>query len=256
MANPMRNNLMSMTDLMSVDELFDLQIPPNLSEIEKAEYAQRLVNQMGKAVAKMNQTHLLIGGMLFFAKETKIFKAYASHVKTWNDFIREIDIGINVAQANHMIRVFTRFGRQLRNDPTRRRIPFSRLLMIIPLCTGPDETEDWLNKADTLPHQAFLDEVREAKGMQPTDTCLHPDESMTKWVKCGVCHKWLRCDDSADWQATIPERITARFRMMSTSSEVSPGPGINISPAPSTTVTAPEWSTSVSVVELNRRARR
>jgi hypothetical protein len=80
------------------------------------------------------------------------------------------------------------FGRALRERNVQ--VPIRKLVIIAPYGKG-DQTEEWLEKAISLPSGALEDEIREQRGLPPTDGCDHPAGTMEVWTRCGRCGKWL-----------------------------------------------------------------
>lgn len=74
--------------------------------------------------------------------------------------------------------------------------PISRIIKLNSLQIPEEQKLDWLHKALTLPPPAFADEIREAKGQQPRDTCDHSDITWG-WGRCNKCGKWLRNNNSS-----------------------------------------------------------
>lgn len=157
---------------------------------DKVKAIRELTAELGNSVAQIDMLYLKIGALLAFIKEKKLYIFYASHTETWRDYLKEIDLGIGVSQADHYIRVFKTFGTELKG----RRIAFKRLLLIHPLCKDEESKERFLELAEHTPWQGLQATVRESQGKIPADACDHPLGSRGKFERCSLCGAWIKCD--------------------------------------------------------------
>lgn len=169
----------------------------SLNKKEKAKFCFRTVqvlesigNEAGyyaeiRAVGKINQMWREVGKLLEIIHISKLYKSYSSDVKTWSEFIKSIDIGIGVSEADHLRRVSRVFELYLEG----RNIKFKRLLDILPVVNDRNRDE-LLNAAEHLPFEEFNHKIRELKSVKTTDACEHPETE--PWAKCIKCGQFLK----------------------------------------------------------------
>jgi hypothetical protein len=154
----------------------------------KVDQATMAVRELVKCAEAIDMAYLHMGKMLLFIKENELYKYYSEHTQTMSSFLREIDIGIGVSQADHYIRVYKTFGDKLEG----RKISFKRLLLIHPLVGGSETIDHLLDMAAILPLRALNDEIRERQGRTPSDSCAHPTDAIKTFCKCSICGQWLK----------------------------------------------------------------
>ena len=156
----------------------------------KTDQACMAVAELTRCCQEIDMRYLHLGKMLLYVRENELYKAYSEHTQTMSAFLREIDIGIGMSQADHYIRVYKTFGEKLEG----RKIAFKRLLLIHPMVKDDLSLVYWLNKAEELPLVALSDEIKESQGKTPTDGCCHPTDEIETHFRCGLCGAWLRRD--------------------------------------------------------------
>lgn len=98
-------------------------------------------------------------------------------------FTSEFNIGLST--AHNLMDIWELF----KNLPIKQvsQAGYTRLTKIIPIVRSlPIEgREEWLEKAITLPNNAFENEIKEAKGKIPSDTCEHEYRLLYICKNCG-----------------------------------------------------------------------
>ena len=155
---------------------------------EKHIAIRELTGELGNSVGQIDLLYLKIGALLAFIKEKKLYTFYASHTETWRDYLKEIDIGIGVSQADHYIRVFRTFGQELEG----RRIAFKRLLLIHPLCKDDESRNRLMDIAEHTPWPGLQATIASEKGKTPPDACDHPLDKRSEFWRCGLCGVWIK----------------------------------------------------------------
>ena len=163
----------------------------NMNEITdklKTDDVFRVVEELTRVAQGVDMAFLMLGKLLAHVKENELYRYYSEHTQTMSAFLRELDIGIGMSQADHYIRIYKTFGEKMEG----RKIAFKRLLLIHPLVKDEPTLTYWLDKADCMPLKALGDEIREKQGKTPTDACEHPQEKIKAHYRCGVCGAWLK----------------------------------------------------------------
>jgi hypothetical protein len=155
--------------------------------VTKTDMACHAVEELTKCAHLTDIAYLKMGAVLAEVKDQELYKAYSEHTQTMSAFLREIDIGIGLSMAEHLIRIFRKFGERMNG----RTIAFKRLLLISPLVTDDESADKWLGLCETLPLKALTDEIRERSGKVATDACEHPREAWQEHFRCSICNQWL-----------------------------------------------------------------
>ena len=156
----------------------------------KTEMACMAVAELTRITQAVDAGYLMLGKLLLHVKTEELYKHYSEHTQTMSAFLREIDLGIGLSQADHYIRMYKTFGEHMEG----RKIAFKRLLLIHPMVKDEPSLVYWLNKAEELPLVALSDEIKESQGKTPTDGCCHPTDEIETHFRCGLCGAWLRRD--------------------------------------------------------------
>lgn len=157
-----------------------------ISKNEKAEIVFDLVEKLKEAKQGAVKSFLVIGQILDRVESEKLYLYYGQHIETFDNFLREVRMGR--ATAYNCVRIWREFGEILKSKNLD--IEYFRLVRLLPVVEA-DNKEDWLNKAQDLDVKAFDDEIREAKGKVPTDSCNHTGEKMylERCMTCGKMRK-------------------------------------------------------------------
>lgn len=130
---------------------------------------------------------LEIGQRLFVIKESKAYKAYASHTHTFEDYLKEIGIGRRTAY--NLVDMSQIFGEILIANPPLMQTDPTRLIKLLPYLREADPAvkEEFLISAKELPTiEALENNLRSRFGGTPTDACEHTETIMIEHCKnCG-----------------------------------------------------------------------
>ena len=148
----------------------------------------RVVEELTRVAQGIDIGYLMLGKLLLHVKQGELYRYYSEHTQTMSAFLREIDIGIGISQADHYIRIYRTFGERLAG----RQIAFKRLLMVHPLVAGPETIEPLLDMCQNMPLAALSDEIRERSGKVPVDKCEHPLSARVAYWRCSVCNAWIK----------------------------------------------------------------
>jgi hypothetical protein len=184
---------------VTFDELIENNSAVNLRKMTpeaRGALIHNIIQGMTEATRAIDNLWLHMGKFWSFIIKNKVYRHYGTHIRNVNDFLRELDLGVSRSNLDHYARVYNTFGRYVRENNLQ--IPYRKLLTVHPVveaCSAVQQREEaiqiWVDKANTLPMGALENEVRVARGLTPTDACLHPPEASQLWSRCGECGKWL-----------------------------------------------------------------
>lgn len=170
-----------------------------LSASQRGDIVAWLEQGMRTASMQVDSAYLFMGMCWHFATLNKLYRYWGSHIKNANDLVRELNIGIGRPWLDHCKKVWQVYGKYLVD--TNITPPVSRLVQALPMITHVKDPEEkafavqvWANKAMDLPREAWVNEVRVAKGKTPTDTCDHPLNCCEIWQRCTKCEKFWKGD--------------------------------------------------------------
>lgn len=150
---------------------------------------QPQVNTIIQEVIKIKEN--IVGNSLLLGKvlsDVLDNKSYVSdYIKTFDDFLIEVKIGRSTAY--NYIGIFKTFGSFMSDKLD---IDYTRLVKLLPIVKNADddEKEEWIHKASELNSNDFDDEIREARGKIPRDTCEH--HNTEDWKRCIDCGKMIK----------------------------------------------------------------
>jgi hypothetical protein len=157
---------------------------------KKAELVHELSNAMKELVVKNEQNWLWLGMIWHFMTINKLWSAYGTHIQTASDFLKEVDLGVTRRSLEYYASIVkSKVGDYMVEQGLV--IPMTKLRTIAPMIKTDRDVKLWCDKAKDLPFAALKDEVTEARGGKPTDTCKHPVDKLERWVRCGCCGKWI-----------------------------------------------------------------
>ena len=168
-------------DIGSVEKVSEL------TNEQKTLVVVKCVEEIKNSKQQVINSFLTIGRCLDLVESEKLYSFYGEHLETFNDFLREIRLGR--ATAYNCMRIWREFGKVLLSKNLD--IDYFRLVRLLPILkeeTKEEVREDWLYKAQDLDVKGFDDEIREAKGQIPQDTCNHSGEK-TYFQRCSICGK-------------------------------------------------------------------
>lgn len=131
-----------------------------------------------------------IGKILYNIKKEKRYYKYASHIKSWRDYIKEIGLTFN--QAQNYIDVYETFNSfpdetgelfERMNDISR----FHKLGLI-----KEKDIPEIYEKCKTLTIKDWKDELHMLEGYSSYLGCTH--DKYETYIKCKRCGKWLKQD--------------------------------------------------------------
>jgi len=145
-----------------------------------------LTTEIQGLLGDITNSFMQIGLRLYTVKESGKFKEYASHIETFNDYLKEVNVARSTAYA--CISIYEKFGAALLEKKSP--VEFKRLQKALPLVNTQADAEDWIAKAESMPLDGYEDAIRAAKGLATRDACDHKEVEV--WVKCLKCGKFLR----------------------------------------------------------------
>ena len=165
------------------------------SKVKKAESIHKLVQEISDAKKHLVGNFLVIGRNLTVIQETKLWRYYGDHLKNIRDFFKEL--GFSNAKGYHYINIWKQFGEYLLDQKIEvEYLGVARLQKLLPLVNDENKA-DWVAKANTIPRmEDFDNEIKEAKGMMPTDQCECLKEMQEFYTRCSVCDKYRKRDKS------------------------------------------------------------
>ncbi len=159
----------------------------DLTEPERVDLCFKAVKTLELAVTRIDQMWRETAKLLRFIKTNKLYKHYSSDVSTWQQFIRSVNLGFDVGEADHYCRVSEAFEEYLED----RTIKITRLLAILPVVT-PENREELLDACAQLPLAAFRNHIGILKGRDDQDVCGHEKTELWERCKNPKCGKWLK----------------------------------------------------------------
>ena len=159
---------------------------PEESKTKKAEICFSIVQRIQRGIQATMENFLGIGKDLCLMQEKGLWRYYGDHLRTFNDFLRDIHIGSSTAY--NCIAIWKRFGREFSSNTLE--IPeYSRLVKILPVVTETNKQE-WIEKAIHLEYNDLVDEVRVAKGKTSYLNCPHANSEL--FIRCKDCGKFYK----------------------------------------------------------------
>lgn len=152
-----------------------------ISKVAKSEIVFNLIEEIKQAKVGVIKGFLVMGKNLDKIQKEKLWTYYADHLEDFNSFLREIRVGISTAY--NCMAIWRQFGELLISKNLE--IDYFRLVKLLPVAKEEDK-EDWLIKAQELDSSGFNNEIREAKGLVPTDKCEH-DGDKIYLERCQIC---------------------------------------------------------------------
>ncbi len=105
----------------------------------------------------------------------------------WAGYLSEVEIFFSRNQVKDFIRIYNKFTRELKFEPTSYiDLPKARLIDILPI-VDTNNLGEWLSKASVLTSRDWKIEVRQAKGLL-TEEEEHKCE-MVDYEICTICGK-------------------------------------------------------------------
>lgn len=155
-------------------------------EKEKAQLAFSLTEEIRSAKQGAVSNFLIIGKNLVKLQEEKLWRYYGGHLQRFEDFLREIKIG--VATAYNLMAIWRSFGEIITSKGLE--VCYFSLVKLLPIVKRGEDKETWLQRAVDLTPQDFNDEIRIAKGGISYLDCPH--EGFDYFKRCKKCNKFFK----------------------------------------------------------------
>lgn len=160
-------------------------MPKEISTKEKAEIVSRLVNEISVLKRNIVINFLEVGKRLNEIQKEKLWASYASHLRNFDEFLKEIKIGRSTAY--NLIAIWREFGEIIMSKKLD--IQYTDLVKLLPV--AKENKEEWLEKAQNLIPEDFQDELNKAKGRISQLDCPHSEIDIYQMQKCKSCGKIL-----------------------------------------------------------------
>lgn len=179
---------------MSHSEPKEVEIVPMYEPLE-TEKIHALTNFLSDRFRTITISYLEMGAVLRGIRDKKLYLHYASHIKTMNDYLKEI--AMPASTGYQLMLIHERFSDFFEKDERYHNIQYNRLVRLLPFMKDTDEkiAEGYLEDALILPNEAFLNQMREMRGLPTTDTCEH-DRGVEIYERCKNCGKYLKIGDT------------------------------------------------------------
>jgi hypothetical protein len=187
-----------MTTAVAIPDITDLvmkkfKLDNSFSQEQKGALVHACIGSIKRDADQIEQHWMLIGLTYHFITINKLWSAYGSHIRNATDFFKEIDLGISRRSVEHYAAIMgSKIGDYIREKGLL--VPMTKLRAIATVVKDTGDMEGWVGKAKALSQKALEDEVREARGRQPSDTCEHPAGSLIRYLHCEKCNKWIRAE--------------------------------------------------------------
>ena len=154
------------------------------SNLSKSNSVNDIVLKIVDAKQNIVKNFLIIGACLDKIQVEKLWSHWGSHLKTFDDFLKEIKMGRSTGY--YCLDIWREFGVMLKSKNLD--IDYSRLVKLLPVVNEKNKDE-WLTKAESLSNDDFDDELRVAKGKESRLDCRHEWEDWQKCKKCLIIRK-------------------------------------------------------------------
>lgn len=141
--------------------------------------------------ARIEENYYFLGKTLKTIHDTKKYRKVASHIETWDDFLREV--GISHGKAHYLMEVVECFDAQLKTVNFDYFPPVSRLIQLLPYTPSMTEEEkaEWIEKAKLQSLEHWRSEMQLLAGGVDREECPH-DGDVLVMEKCLKCGKFLK----------------------------------------------------------------
>lgn len=128
---------------------------------------ENLVNTIRNA--KLN--FVQIGALLHFLKLDDNFKSAVGSIDTWEDYLKQPEIGLSSGEASRLEQIYATFCLKFGYSTERiAAVPVKNLHYLLPIAKEAEDIEDLLNDAEHLSQKDFRERVFEAKNTDDTRT--------------------------------------------------------------------------------------
>ena len=170
----------------------------SMTPSKRGEIFHSIRQELDVCIREVDKNYLKIGMLWAYLCEHRAWRWWGEPVKDANSLVRELNLGIKRGELDHLRRIWLMFGKYLQKEKTRP--PLSKLILVHPvLLEGVFSSEaekesaiaEWVNKANSLPLEAFKNEIRVSRGLVPTDVCTHEGDH-ENWLRCCICNKFYK----------------------------------------------------------------
>lgn len=162
--------------------------------LEKEITVESLVDKLRSINVTILKGRLERGAYLLAIKQEKLYVNYDSYCLTWNDFLEAINLPRETARQD--MKIYLLFAEYLNaNSMWLQNIPYERLVRLLPIAenmTCEKDVGDILNMALESNRRDFDNNLKELKGLMPTDTCVNHFVNPQTYEKCTVCGEFRR----------------------------------------------------------------
>ena len=162
--------------------------------LEKEITIESIVDRLRRINVTILKGRLERGAYLSALKQEKLYVGYDSYCDTWNSFLEAINLPRETARQD--MKIYEKFAEYLNNNTLwLQNIPYERLVRLLPVAesmTDEKDVADVLNMALESNRKDFDNNLRELKGLMPTDTCENCFENPQIYEKCTTCGEFRK----------------------------------------------------------------
>ena len=163
------------------------------------------VSQIDSIVDKLSQINVNIlrgrlerGALLKTIKTKKLYLGYDSYVNTWAEFLDTINLNRETARQD--MEVHDEFSHFLMHRiDLLEKCSYERLVRLLPVVKkNPESKDELLEMTATTRRVDFDNNIKEKKGLVPSDKCVNPSECDASKIileRCGICGVTYRRKD-------------------------------------------------------------
>lgn len=156
-------------------------------EITRSEQVFQLTQEIQQFQKRTILDILEIGKRLQYITKNKLYRDYATHITTFDEFLKEIRIGRTTGY--NCIAIYETYGDSILNNSDLASIDYTRLVKLLPYAKGmsaQDVDSLLIDMADNT-IEGFENNIKESQGKPTTDNCPH--EEIIVIEKCNACQK-------------------------------------------------------------------
>jgi len=165
--------------------------------LEQKATVESLVDKLRSINVTILKGRLERGAYLLAIKQEKLYVNYDSYCVTWNNFLEAINVPRETARQD--MKIYEKFAEYLNaNSLWLQKIPYERLVRLLPVAENMNNNDDVANilyMAYESNRNDFDNNLKELKGLIPTDTCKSHFENPQIYEKCTVCGDFRKKDN-------------------------------------------------------------
>jgi len=162
--------------------------------LEKEISIESIVGRLRSINVTILKGRLERGAYLLALKQEKLYVGYDSYCDTWNSFLEAINLPRETARQD--MKIYLLFAEYLNaNALWLQNIPYERLVRLLPVAenmTCEKDVADVLNMALESNRKDFDNNLKELKGLMPTDNCPNCFVNPQIYEKCVSCGEFRR----------------------------------------------------------------